>query len=146
MKGRVTHMITTSPVTRSPTEEHPRPRLHRSAAERVCCGVCGGIAEYLAVDPSLVRLAFVVATLWGGMGLLLYIVLAIILPVDASATTAPISAERSRIIAGLVLVVLGGLLLAGNLGLAPWLSWNMFWPGLLIVIGAGLLLRSPRMT
>src|SRR5579864_2243800 len=138
-------MITSTSGTPT-TQEAPTPRLHRSATDRLCCGVCGGIAEYLAVDPSLVRLAFVVATLWGGIGLLLYIVLAIILPVDSSATTIPMSAERSRLVAGLVLVVLGGLLLAGNLGLAPWLSWSMFWPSLLIVIGAGLLLRSPHMT
>ena len=140
-------MITSPPVPGSPAaEEHRGARLHRSATDRVWCGVCGGMAEYLAVDPSLVRLAFVVATLWGGIGLLLYIVLAIILPVDSSATTVPLSADRSRMIAGLMLVVLGGLLLAGNLGLAPWLSWNMFWPSLLIVIGAGLVLRNPRTT
>lgn len=129
------------------TDDPVRPRLHRSASDRVCCGVCGGLAEYLEVDPSLVRIAFVVATLWGGIGLLLYIVLAIILPVDNVERSArSISGERSRMVGGLVLVVLGGLLLASNMGLAPWLSWNLFWPSLLIVIGAGLLLRSPRIT
>jgi hypothetical protein len=76
---------------------------------------------------------------------LLYIVLAIILPVDnLEPSASSISAERSRMVAGLVLVVLGGLLLASNMGLAPWLNWNLFWPSLLILIGAGLLLRSPR--
>lgn len=50
-------------------------RLHRSVTDRVVAGVCGGIAEYLAIDPSLVRIAFVVGTLWG-IGLLIYIVLA----------------------------------------------------------------------
>ena len=45
-----------------------------------------------------------------------------------------------------VLVVLGGLLLAGNMGLTPWLSWNVFWPSVLILAGAGLLLRNPRIT
>ena len=64
------------------TETHSAPRLHRSATDRLCCGVCGGIAEYLSVDSSLVRFAFIVGTLWGGIGLLLYIVLAIVLPTD----------------------------------------------------------------
>jgi PspC domain len=41
-----------------PGERSPAP-LHRSAVNRICCGVCGGIAESLAVDPTLVRLAFV---------------------------------------------------------------------------------------
>jgi phage shock protein C len=114
----------------------------------VCFGVCSGIADYVAVDPALVRVAFVVATLWGGIGLLLYVVLAIVLPVDENTSDAParLTLERSHMLAGVVLVVLGGLLLASNLGLAPWLSWNLFWPGLLILIGVALLVRQPRRT
>jgi phage shock protein C len=109
--------------------------------------VCGGIAEYVNIDPSLVRVAFVVATLWGGVGVLAYVVLAIVLPVDqhASVPVSP-SGGRTRAAAGLVLVVLGGLLLAGNMGWAPWLSWSLFWPGILILLGLGLLLRNPRGT
>jgi phage shock protein PspC (stress-responsive transcriptional regulator) len=134
-------------TSETPTVEHgSRSRLHRSARDRLISGVCGGIAEYLAVDASLVRLAFVVATLWGGVGLLLYVILAIILPVDevASPATSSYASQRSHMLAGLVLVVLGGLLLAGNMGLAPWLSWNVFWPSVLILVGAGLLLRGPH--
>lgn len=121
-------------------------RLHRSASDRVCCGVCGGIAEYLVVDPSLVRIAFVIATLWGGIGLLLYVVLAIILPVDNTGRqpdTLMSSSARSHLLAGLLLIVLGALLLASNMGLAPWLTWNLFWPTVLILIGAALLVRQP---
>jgi phage shock protein C len=140
-------MITSSGTQGQIPQERRNSRLHRSAIDRVCCGVCGGIAEYLAVDASLVRLAFVVAAFWGGIGLLLYIVLAIILPVDNVAPSAtPISSDRSRMTAGLVLLILGGLLLAGNMGLAPWLSSNLFWPGVLILIGVGLLLRNPHST
>jgi len=129
-------------------QDHPAPpRLHRSDTDRMCCGVCGGIAEYVAVDPSLVRLAFVIATLWGGIGLVLYVVMAVVLPVDVDAdatlTARQMSPERSRVLAGLALVVLGGLLLAGNMGLAPWLNWNLFWPTVLILIGVALLVRQP---
>lgn len=109
--------------------------------------MCGGIAEYLSVDPTLVRLAFVVGTLWGGFGLLMYIVLAIVLPIDEQAPMpSSFSGERSRALAGLLLVVLGGVLLIGNMGWAPWLSWNLFWPGVLILVGLGLLLRDGRAT
>ena len=130
-----------------PVDTHPTPRLHRSATDSVLAGVCGGMAETLGVDSSLVRLAFVIATLWGGAGVLAYIVLAIVLPIDQQAA-APvwISSERTRIVAGMVLLVAGGLLLAGNMGWAPWLSWDLFWPGVLIVIGVGLLVRNPRTT
>jgi phage shock protein C len=130
---------------RSTPDTQSTPRLHRSATDAVLAGVCGGIGETLGIDPSLIRLAFIIATLWGGMGVLAYIVLAIVLPVDQQAP-APvwISSERSRAVAGLVLVVLGGLLLAGNMGWTTWLSWDLFWPGVLIVAGVGLLVRNPR--
>ena len=45
-------------------------RLERSNTNRVIAGVCGGLAEYLAVDPTLVRVAFVVMTFVGGIGIL----------------------------------------------------------------------------
>jgi phage shock protein C len=103
-------------------------RLHRSANDRVIAGVCAGIAETLSIDPSLVRIGFVIGTLWG-VGLLVYIVLAVILPVqDYPAAPSSFSPQRSHAVAGTLLVVLGGLLLAGNMGWAPWLTWSLLWP------------------
>lgn len=55
-------------------------RLYRSTNERMLAGVCGGIAEYLEVDPTLVRLAFVALMFLGGPGLIIYIVLMIVVP------------------------------------------------------------------
>lgn len=55
-------------------------RLQRSRSDRQIAGVCGGLAEYFQIDPTIVRLAFVVATLMGGPGLILYIILALVLP------------------------------------------------------------------
>jgi phage shock protein C len=56
-------------------------RLERSTANKVVAGVCGGIGEYLQVDPTLVRVFFVVGTiLTGGLGLLGYIVLIVLMP------------------------------------------------------------------
>ena len=59
-------------------------RLYRttskSPAGRHLAGVCGGLAEYLDIDPTLVRLAFVALTLMGGPGLLLYIIMAVVVP------------------------------------------------------------------
>jgi hypothetical protein len=82
--------------------------------------------------------------LWG-VGLLIYIVLAIILPVETSpARNWAFSSERSHALAGTVLVVLGALLLAGNMGWTPWLSWNLFWPAVLVLVGIGLLARGAR--
>ena len=55
-------------------------RLYRSTENRMFAGVCGGIAEYLDVDPTLVRLAFVALSLMGGPGIPLYIILMLIAP------------------------------------------------------------------
>ena len=55
-------------------------RLYRSRKNRVIAGVCGGLAEYLDVDPTLVRLAWVAFTLLGGSGILIYIVFWIVVP------------------------------------------------------------------
>ena len=56
-------------------------RLERSTTNKVVAGVCGGIAEYLQIDPTLVRVFFVIATLMtAGLGFLGYIVLMVMMP------------------------------------------------------------------
>lgn len=54
--------------------------LYRSRDQRMLMGVCGGLGEYFKLDPTLVRLAFVIATLMGGPGLIAYVVLLIVVP------------------------------------------------------------------
>lgn len=55
-------------------------RLHKSTTDRKISGVCGGIAEYLGVDSTLVRLAWAALCLGWGSGILAYIVCSLILP------------------------------------------------------------------
>ncbi len=57
-----------------------QPRLLRSRTERMIAGVCGGIAEYLNVDPTIVRLLFVLVTLLTGAGIFFYPLLWLIMP------------------------------------------------------------------
>ncbi len=59
-------------------------KLTKSATERMICGVCGGIAEYIGTDPTLVRILWVIFSLMGGSGLLAYIIAAIIIPEEQS--------------------------------------------------------------
>ena len=54
-------------------------KLTRSA-NRMVCGVCGGIGEYLGIDPTVIRLLWIVFSAMGGAGLLAYIIAAIIIP------------------------------------------------------------------
>ena len=55
-------------------------RLYRSRDERVIFGVCGGLAERYEIDPSLVRIVFALLVLSAGIGLGLYIVMALVVP------------------------------------------------------------------
>ena len=58
-------------------------KLMRSSTNRTICGVCGGIGEYLKVDPTLVRLGWILCSLAScGTGLIVYIAAALIIPED----------------------------------------------------------------
>ena len=54
-------------------------KLFRSVDNRMICGVCGGIGNYFTIDPTLIRLVWVLASLSGG-GLLVYIIASLIIP------------------------------------------------------------------
>lgn len=56
-------------------------RLYKSATEKMLCGVCGGIAEYFDVDPTLVRLIVAAVCIFSGLGVIGYIAAAIIIPI-----------------------------------------------------------------
>lgn len=55
-------------------------KLYKSYTDRKICGVCGGIAEYLNVDSTLIRLAWAALVCFFGTGILAYILAALILP------------------------------------------------------------------
>ena len=55
-------------------------RLYKSNQNKMIDGVCGGIAEYFGVDPTVVRLLWVLFSLMGGSGILAYIIAALIIP------------------------------------------------------------------
>ncbi|MEE9203364.1 MAG: PspC domain-containing protein [Dehalococcoidia bacterium] len=128
-------------------------KLYRSTTNRMIWGVCGGLAEYFALDPVLVRVIFVVLTLASGAGVLLYIVLAIVAPTGSVPAAispegiqqeeperSPQEASRGAMVAGAMLVSLGLLFLLSNLGLFWWLSWGNLWPLILIAIGVAVFL------
>lgn len=55
-------------------------RLYRSSTNCMVAGVCGGIGEYFNIDPTLIRLAWMLFSVLGGSGVLAYIIAAIIIP------------------------------------------------------------------
>ncbi len=133
------------------SQEHsshaPPRRLYRSRRDRMLAGVCGGIAEYLEIDPILVRLVFL-ALLFSGIGVLIYLVAWILIPEEPLEQESPPPREadeeslhRMRRNTGILLIVVGGLLLIGEL----FPAWDLFrlWPLLLILLGIYLLQRRP---
>ena len=56
-------------------------KLFRSATNKKLCGVCGGLAEYLSMDATVMRILWVLFALLGGCGLLAYLICALIMPV-----------------------------------------------------------------
>ena len=55
-------------------------RLYKSRENKMIAGVCGGIAEYFDIDPTLVRLAWILFTACTGCGIIAYIIAAIVMP------------------------------------------------------------------
>ena len=64
-------------------------RLYRSRSDRMLWGVCDGLAKYFDIDPVIIRLIFVLSIFISGLGILAYIILAIVLPLENSKATEP---------------------------------------------------------
>jgi len=134
-----------------------RKRLFRSDANKVIAGVAGGMADYLNLDPTIVRLLWVLVTLFtGGAAFWLYVALWLFLPVGDNArgqTADPAIKidEKSLGVVAWALIGLGILWLLSNFGILPFI-WQgfrgafhivglVFWP-LVLLAGGWLLLRK----
>jgi phage shock protein PspC (stress-responsive transcriptional regulator) len=69
------------------SHERTTKRLYRIRDGRVVAGVCAGLAAYFGVDPTLVRLAFALLTLFGGLGVLLYLGAWVVIPDEVDGTS-----------------------------------------------------------
>lgn len=143
---------------------HMRQRLERSARDRVFTGVCGGIAEYLAINTVPVRLFFVLASIFTMFAfVLVYLALLIVMPlgqrlavgaVDPQGSGADPAAraahdDRRRRGVGYGLVAFGVLFFVHNLmhelGVFGWVEWRYVWPIALIGFGVVLLAERTRL-
>jgi len=64
-------------------------RLRRSRTEKMIGGVCGGLGEYFNVDPTIIRVLWVAITLLGGAGVIAYLILWIVMPLEPPTPPAP---------------------------------------------------------
>jgi len=123
------------------SEETGSKKLYRSQRHKMIAGVCGGLADYFGIDPTWVRLAFVILALFGGWVIvLLYIIAGIIIPKEPpyenSASTSERETQRSKAayLSGIVLLGFGLFLVFGHFGVLAWkvrpfwgIPWRLIW-------------------
>lgn len=120
-------------------------RLEKSRADRMVDGVCGGLAAYFGVDPTLVRIAFVIAACAGGIGIVLYIAAMILMPAPSGDGQPVVHASSNGLnhkFWGILLVAVGTVMLLGNFGVhwfGWWwgISWQIVLAVFLILVGVG---------
>ena len=146
-----------------------RNRLYRSRDDRILFGVAGGLAEFFDIDPVLVRLGWVLLTVASaGIGALAYIVMAIVTPnasqrvsrevgpvehvsdesseqvAESSVDEGPPRRQVARNIFGVGLIIVGVIVLLGNLGVFDSIRWDIVWPAIIVALGVAILLPSIR--
>jgi phage shock protein PspC (stress-responsive transcriptional regulator) len=120
--------------------------LFRSRSDRMVGGVAGGLAAYFGIDVALVRLMAVVLGITGP-GVPVYIVMWIVIPEESAesgavpATSQAPASDTTKRMFGFALVALGIWMLADRW--MPWLD-EIFWPSLLIMLGAGFLIYGVK--
>ncbi len=129
-------------------------RLYRSRLDSKIAGVCGGLGEYFDVDPTLIRIIFLLMILAHGVGLIAYIVAWIAMPrkpfelaiepSDQNAgPTAPVrDSGWGRFLPGAILILVGGLFLLDHL--FWWFGFSFALSIMLVLLGALLLLTAGK--
>jgi phage shock protein C len=129
-------------------------RLYRNQTNKVIAGVCGGLAEYLSIDATIVRLVWILLTFLGGSGIILYIIAFFIVPekpVVIGDAVSPVKSESgSAKIFGILFVIAGIVLLLDNLDVFSFCriwdsAWEFVLPGMLILAGFYLLTKHHAM-
>ena len=132
-------------------------KLYRSGTDRMIWGVCGGLGKYFNADSTLFRALFVLLALFNGVGIFLYVFLAIVIPIEpikgvvkddkGNAVESAGEARQNndegmgkRNMLGVFIVILGLVLLLGQFfpNYLRWLTWEII--GAVIIIGAGIYL------
>ncbi len=149
-------------------------RITKSKTDKIITGVCGGLAEYFGIDSVIVRLVFVVLVFFNGVGLLLYIILAIIMPKAEQVDQSPKETIQENVQEigdrvkeageglgqavsgtgekhpnraawiGIILILLGVFFLLDSLHLISWFNKDLLWPIIIIFVGVWLLIRRWR--
>ena len=131
-------------------------RLYRSQKDQVVAGVCGGIGEYFGIDPTFVRLLWIISIFPFRIGIALYIIAAIIIPkreedgaIDpeetnqdtASNQEGSMSKARLGRFLGFGLIIIGTFLILERLEIFRWIDSQIILP-VLLILGGIVILRN----
>jgi len=125
-------------------------KLYRSGVQKMIGGVCGGVAEYLRIDPTLVRVVWSLAILFNGIGILAYIACLVFVPMNPAhaglAPAVPKNGNNFGVFIGITIVFIGVMFLFNNIFNFIWpfhwrwygfwpFHWHTFWPLILVAFG-----------
>ena len=127
-------------------------KLYRSHENRMIGGVCGGVAEYFQVDPTLIRLIWIATALFGGIGVIIYIASLIIIPINPEQSPSDQSENLIKdkpLFWGSLLIIIGVFLLFRQFGFFYafnfWkIPWQSVWAIVLILVGVLLLFNRTK--
>lgn len=140
-------------------------KLYRSKKDRILFGVCGGLAEYFKVDAIILRVLFVILILIDGIGVILYLILAIVVPeegvtekrsmkkaVEEMSEKAKNLAKKikekkyrsgaAKNILGAAIAAVGLIILFEEIFPMHWLSWNIIWAAFVVFIGFYIIFKN----
>lgn len=145
-------------------------KLYRSKTDRVLFGICGGLGEYFEIDSLIIRILFILLTFTGGSGIIIYLILAIIIPdgegqklknkemkdviTDAQEKTQDIAEEikkngnwikSAKNIIGLIIVFVGlNILFEHAFDFSPFsfINWGVVWSLIIVLIGAKIIFSN----
>lgn len=115
--------------------------LYRSSEHKIIGGVSYGMGEYFKLDPTLIRILFILLTFFGGVGIILYLVLWVVLPDKDNSEQERLVEPNNRSWWGVLVIVLGFLFLFNSLGILESFNLDRFWPVILIIFGFLILLK-----
>ncbi|GKX28144.1 hypothetical protein SH1V18_06240 [Vallitalea longa] len=123
-------------------------KIYRSRDDQMISGVCSGIAKYFNIDPTIIRILFVIALFSWGTGVLIYIICSIVIPLEPkkidtydynyTAEEEKHTNNNGRMILGLILVVIGIVSILEKI--FNWFSFDLVWP--IAIIGVGFLILT----
>jgi phage shock protein C len=146
-------------------------KLYRSKTDRVIFGICGGLGEYFEVDSLIVRILFILLTFTGGSGIIIYLILAVMIPdgegqkIKSKETKEAIGSaqektqnlakeiknskwiKNTRNIIGLVVVFIGlNILFEQIFDFSPFsfIKWGIVWALIIVLIGVKIIFKNKK--